>query len=34
VLGTPWLIWKFLSSLGNEDVNNWMTGTILGVLPF
>lgn len=26
VLGTPWLIWKFLSSLGNEDVRNWMTG--------
>ena len=26
VLGTPWLIWKFLSSLGDEDVNNWMTG--------
>ena len=28
VLGTPWLIWKFLSSLG-EDVkqqNQWMTG--------
>ena len=27
VLGTPWLIWRFLSSLGSEDINNWMSGT-------
>jgi peroxin-13 len=27
VLGTPWLIWRFLSSLGNEDIHNWKTGT-------
>ena len=26
VLGTPWLIWRFLSSLGNEDIHNWKTG--------
>ncbi|XP_028406307.1 peroxisomal membrane protein PEX13-like isoform X2 [Dendronephthya gigantea] len=26
VLGTPWLIWRFLSSLGDEDIHNWMKG--------
>ena len=26
VLGTPWLIWKFLSSLGDEGIHNWMIG--------
>lgn len=28
VLGTPWLIWRFLSSLGEAaGQNDWMTGT-------
>ncbi|XP_046851181.1 peroxisomal membrane protein PEX13-like [Xenia sp. Carnegie-2017] len=26
VLGTPWLIWRILSSLGDNNVNDWITG--------
>ena len=29
VLGTPWVIWRFLSSLGDEDARDWKTGKMI-----
>lgn len=32
VLGTPWLIWRILSSLGDNNVNDWITGSKITLL--